>query len=266
MASNGAQALELWLYGGFHLVFMDIQLPIMSGIEATKAIRKLERIRKVMTTHGAGAGSIGTTTPLTSPGSLMNPKGAGGGSSGAQGNAGGAKGMGGGFSKSGGLMTADDAVANALAIIQGPASSEPSDSPSGSSSSSPAPIPSPNGQSPPGMTFPVASAPGGSSSAVDCPVIIVALTASSLKADREEALRAGCNDFLTKPIFMAGLERKIIEWGCMQALIDFEGWRRWRRDNPGESEEELTQRRQEERRRAQAEFLTRMKKPTVLKE
>jgi len=24
------------------------------------------------------------------------------------------------------------------------------------------------------------------------------------------------------------LERKIIEWGCMQALIDFDGWQRWK--------------------------------------
>jgi CheY-like chemotaxis protein len=30
------------------------------------------------------------------------------------------------------------------------------------------------------------------------PVIIVALTASSLQSDRHEALAAGCNDFLTK--------------------------------------------------------------------
>lgn len=24
------------------------------------------------------------------------------------------------------------------------------------------------------------------------------------------------------------LERKVKEWGCMQALIDFDGWRRWK--------------------------------------
>jgi osomolarity two-component system response regulator SSK1 len=24
------------------------------------------------------------------------------------------------------------------------------------------------------------------------------------------------------------LEQKVTEWGCMQALIDFEGWRKWR--------------------------------------
>ncbi|KAJ3178062.1 ssk1 response regulator receiver [Geranomyces variabilis] len=53
-------------------------------------------------------------------------------------------------------------------------------------------------------------------------VVIVALTASSLPADRDAALAAGCNDYLIKPASLVWLERKILEWGAMQALIDYD--------------------------------------------
>jgi CheY-like chemotaxis protein len=39
-------------------------------------------------------------------------------------------------------------------------------------------------------------------------VVIVALTASSLPADRDAALSAGCNDFLTKPVSLVSLSRR----------------------------------------------------------
>ena len=39
-----------------------------------------------------------------------------------------------------------------------------------------------------------------------------------------------------KPVNFGWLERKVMEWGCMQALIDFDGWRKWmdfaRTDSP----------------------------------
>jgi osomolarity two-component system response regulator SSK1 len=49
----------------------------------------------------------------------------------------------------------------------------------------------------------------------------VALTASSLDVDREVALAAGCNDFLTKPVSLAWLEKKLLEWGSMAWLSGF---------------------------------------------
>jgi osomolarity two-component system response regulator SSK1 len=115
-AMNGRDAVTKWRTGGFHLVLMDIQLPIMSGLDATREIRRLERVNSI----GVFSGSAG---------SALAPEGT-----------------------------------------------------------------SPNGEQ---------GSPNPEDKLVNMevfksPVIIVALTASSLQSDRHEALAAGCNDFLTK--------------------------------------------------------------------
>ena len=33
---------------------------------------------------------------------------------------------------------------------------------------------------------------------------------------------------LSQPVSFLWLERKVKEWGCMQALIDYDGWRKWK--------------------------------------
>ncbi|KAJ4329704.1 Two-component response regulator SSK1p, partial [Ascochyta clinopodiicola] len=145
-AMNGKEAVTKWKAGGFHLVLMDIQLPVMNGLEATKEIRRLERVNSI------GVFSSGSSETTHN-----------------------------GLDKQGGSNTElveDDKL--------------------------------------------------GDRSLFKSPVIIVALTASSLQSDRHEALAAGCNDFLTKPVNFVWLERKVKEWGCMQALIDFDGWRKWK--------------------------------------
>ena len=110
-AMNGRDAVVKWRTGGFHLVLMDIQLPIMSGLEATREIRRLERV------NGIGVLSARVGVTLESGDSSEKPEGS------------------------------DDL---------------------------------------------------GNMDQSKSPVIVVALTASSLQSDRHEALAAGCNDFLTK--------------------------------------------------------------------
>jgi osomolarity two-component system response regulator SSK1 len=108
-AVNGREAVDKWRAGGFHLVLMDIQLPIMNGLEATREIRRIERV-------------------------------------------------------------------NSIGVFSSSASSAPDEV-----------LPDPAEQDKLANTEMFKS-----------PVIIVALTASSLQSDRHEALAAGCNDFLTK--------------------------------------------------------------------
>ena len=37
-----------------------------------------------------------------------------------------------------------------------------------------------------------------------------------------------CTDIDVQPVNFVWMERKVTEWGCMQALIDFDGWRKWK--------------------------------------
>ncbi|TKA65016.1 hypothetical protein B0A49_07419 [Cryomyces minteri] len=141
-AMNGQVVVRNWREGGFHLVLMDIQLPIMSGLEATKEIRRLERVNELGLFNNVSSAAVATTEKK------------------------GELGEEGKLQENAGLFKS--------------------------------------------------------------PVIIVALTASSLQSDRHEVLAVGCNDFLTKPVSFVWLERKVKEWGCMQALIDFDGWRKWK--------------------------------------
>ena len=111
---DGKAAVTKWREGGFHLVLMDIQLPVMNGLDATKEIRRLERVNSI----GVFSNSA-STTPTFADGEGMDGK-----------------------------LEVEDSLMN-TALFKSP-------------------------------------------------VIIVALTASSLQSDRHEALAAGCNDFLTK--------------------------------------------------------------------
>lgn len=131
VAKNGQEAINIWRQGGIHLIFMDLQLPVLSGIDAAKKIRELER------EHGIGI-QKNRRKPITIP-------------------------------------------RNEASKIN--------------------------------------------EDQINAPVIIVAFTASKSQGDKREALISGCNDYLTKPVNLHWLSNKINEWGCMQALINFDSWK-----------------------------------------
>jgi osomolarity two-component system response regulator SSK1 len=170
-AMNGQIAVDKWRGGGFHLVLMDIQMPVMNGLAATKEIRRLEKV------NGIGVFSSSPVEQRKLNGG-SNPE-------------------------------SNDEAEDAAEIKRKRSADK------------------------------LPEATGG---IFKSPIIIVALTASSLQSDRHEALAAGCNDFLTKPVNFVWLERKVKEWGCMQALIDFDGWRRWKdyasKEEAGKTEEQ----------------------------
>ena len=120
-AMNGRDAVTKWRDGGFHLVLMDIQLPVMNGLEATKEIRRLERVNDI----GVFSVSASSTPTFGRGEGLID-----------------------GANDGKVELKEEDSLMN-TALFKSP-------------------------------------------------VIIVALTASSLQSDRHEALAAGCNDFLTK--------------------------------------------------------------------
>lgn len=200
-AMNGQIAVDSWKKGGYHLVLMDIQMPVMNGLQATKEIRRLERV------NGIGAFS----DPASATSSPRSEK------------------------KIGGSIGGNVANGEGDAMEKAATGQDKRDADR---------LPSGEGL-------------------FKSPVIIVALTASNLQSDRHAALAAGCNDFLTKPVNFVWLERKVKEWGCMQALIDFDGWRKWKdyaaREEAGKSDQTREEERQkEEKQRIKMEKLAKL--------
>ncbi len=76
---NGAEALEAWRGGGFDLILMDMQMPVMDGLTATRAVREEERRQglsrttilaltaNAMAEHAKASAEAGVDGHLTKP-------------------------------------------------------------------------------------------------------------------------------------------------------------------------------------------------------
>ncbi|KAF9246861.1 hypothetical protein BU15DRAFT_84467 [Melanogaster broomeanus] len=63
VAKNGEEAVQKWRSGDFHLILMDIQMPVMDGIQATKEIRHLEDLNAASYTLSTPQSDISARTP-----------------------------------------------------------------------------------------------------------------------------------------------------------------------------------------------------------
>lgn len=46
MAENGLAAIDMFKEKDYDLILMDVRMPVMNGLDATKAIRELESIKE----------------------------------------------------------------------------------------------------------------------------------------------------------------------------------------------------------------------------
>ncbi|KAJ5365205.1 hypothetical protein N7517_008091 [Penicillium concentricum] len=72
---DGEEAVRKWRQGGFHLMLMDIHLPIMNGLDATKEVRRLERLNGigVFSKTDSGRSTVSKSPSGKGPGPQRSP-------------------------------------------------------------------------------------------------------------------------------------------------------------------------------------------------